>query len=96
MTPAALVLSTPGKTWWWIFFFFFFLIFFLNVARVMMVFGVSLPSHKSPRRQINSSLQEKKKKIHQGAIDFINCSGEGLTGCLLHNCASGTKVEATI
>lgn len=42
------------------FFSFSFLFSFFNVAQVMMVFGVSLPSHKSPRRQINSSLQGKK------------------------------------
>ena len=41
-------------------FFFSISYFFFNMAQVMMVFGVSLPSHKSPRRQINSSLQEKK------------------------------------
>lgn len=76
------------------FFFFLFLsYFFFSVAQIMMVFGVSLPSHKSQRQQINSSLQ---KKIHQGAIDFINCSGESLTGCLLQKCISGTKVEVMI
>lgn len=48
-------------------FFFLFLSFFPHVAQVMVVFGVSLPSHKSQRGQINSSLQ---KRVHQGATDL--------------------------
>lgn len=83
-----LCLERPGNG-----FSFAFAFLFSNVAQVMMVFGVSLPSHKSQRRQINSSLQ---KKIHQGAIDFINCSGESLTSLLFHKCAFGTKVGAMI
>lgn len=72
---------------------FFFLSFFPHVIQVMMVFGVSLPSHKSQRGQINSSLQ---KKIHQGAIDFINCSDGNLTGHLFHKHSSGSKVGTTM
>lgn len=74
-------------------FFFLFLPFFPHVAPVMMVFGVSPPSHKSQRGQINSSLP---KRVRQGATDFINCSGANVTGHRLHTCASSTKVGTMI
>lgn len=71
------------------FFFFSFFLFFPPLwpkSWWCLVFSCHLTNHKEDR-----SIRACRKKFHQGAIDFINCSGESLTSHLLHKCASGTK-----
>lgn len=77
-------------------FFFLFLSYFLFSTWPKLWWCLVFPCHLTNHQDDRSILACRKKKIHQGAIYFINCSGESLTGRLLHNCASGTKVEAMI